>query len=213
MNTYHETKLGKLYLEDAKEILPTLEEGSVDLVITDPPYPKEYQYTYQYLAEYCPRIMKRGSSLLTIVPHYSIPSVIVYFAGKLKYRWMLCMNQFEGSHARMAMGIEILWKPILWYVKESYPNGRGYLKDGVKIEGKAGQQKKLHKWEQDIDWCVYYIGKLTKPGDLVLDPYMGSGTVAEVCEVLDRRWIGIDIDKDSCDTTIKRLEYGKKEKI
>ena len=206
MELYFETELGKLYCGDAKDILPELEENSVDLIITDPPYLKEFLYTYGYLADLCPRLMKKGASLLTIFGHFSLEKVINYFQGKLKYRWLLCMNQFDGSHARMAMGIEVLWKPILWYVKESYPSGRGFLRDGVKIEGKSGQKKKLHKWEQDSDWCTYYVEKLSKPGDLVLDPYMGSGTTALVCEKLNRQWIGIEIDKEYCEIIKNRIQ-------
>jgi len=30
---------------------------------------------------------------------------------------------------------------MLWYVKDAYPTGKGFLKDGIKISGKAGQKK------------------------------------------------------------------------
>lgn len=40
---------------------------------------------------------------------------------------------------------------------------------------------------------------------VVLDPFMGSGTTAEVCEMLKRRWIGIDIVEKNCETIIERL--------
>jgi DNA modification methylase len=149
--------------------------------------------------------MKRGASLLTIVGHYALEEVIKKFVGKLKYRWLLCMNQFNGSHARMAMGIEVMWKPILWYVKEAYPQGRGFLRDGVEISGKAGQEKKNHKWEQDLSWCLYYIEKLTKPGDLVLDPFMGSGTVGVACKMLNRNFIGFEVEPSYCDIANKRI--------
>lgn len=189
--------INKIICGDFKEIQQFIPDECIDLVFTDPPYAKEYFHTYEYLAEYCPRMMKHGASLVTIVPHYSIPSVINVFDGKLKYRWMLCLNQFDGSHARMAMGIEVTWKPMLWYVKGSYPLGLGFLTDGIKIIGSDGQNKKLHKWEQDLSWCEYYIRKLTLVGDTVLDPYIGSGTVAVACKKLGRNFIGIDIDANS----------------
>jgi hypothetical protein len=53
--------------------------------------------------------MKYGASLMTIVGHYALETVMQYFSGRLKYRWMVCINQFEGKHARMAMGIEVMW--------------------------------------------------------------------------------------------------------
>ena len=117
------------------------------------------------------------------------------------------MNQFGGSHARMAMGIEVMWKPMLWYVKDAYPSGRGFLRDGIEITGKAGQKKTSgHKWEQDISWASYYIEKLTKPNDVVLDPYMGSGTVAEACVRLNRNYIGFEISKEYCEIANKRIQ-------
>ena len=47
----------------------------------------------------------------------------------------------------------------------------------------------------------------TCKGDIVLDPFGGSGTTFDVCERLDRHWIGMEIE--SCDVIIERLE-GKK---
>jgi DNA modification methylase len=117
------------------------------------------------------------------------------------------MNQFNGSHPRMAMGIEVMWKPMLWYVKDAYPQGRGFLRDGIEITGKNGQTKSSgHKWEQDITWAEYYIKKLTNEGDIVLDPYMGSGTVAEVCIKLKRRYIGFEINKEYWDLSNERID-------
>jgi len=42
--------------------------------------------------------------------------------------------------------------------------------------------------------------------NLVLDPFLGSGTTAVACERLGRRWIGIEISKDYCDIAVKRIE-------
>ena len=115
--------LNNIICGDCLEVMKELPDNCADLVFTDPPYPKEFQYCYQYLADEAPRVMKDGASLMTIVGHYAIPDVIKIFDGKLKYRWTMCMNQFKGSHARMAMGVEVTWKPILWYVKRAYPSG------------------------------------------------------------------------------------------
>lgn len=47
------------------------------------------------------------------------------------------------------------------------------------------------------------VGMSTNPGDLVLDPFGGSGTTFDVCERLGRHWVGIEIG--SCDAIIERL--------
>lgn len=204
-------KSNMIYNMDFKDGVKFLSTDSIDLVFTDPPYPKQYFYTYEYLAQYCPAIMKQGASLIVIAAHFSLENIIKTFDGKLKFRWINCMSQFNGQHPRMAMGIEVMWKPMLWYVKGSYPQGRGYLRDGVEIVGKNGQKKPSgHKWEQDIDWALYYIERLTKEGDVVLDPYIGSGTVAEACLKLKRRYIGFEIDPMYYKMCLDRIEECKK---
>jgi DNA modification methylase len=47
---------------------------------------------------------------------------------------------------------------------------------------------------------------LSKPGDVVLDCFIGSGTTADVAQNLGRRWIGCDINKGAIQTTAKRLQ-------
>ena len=190
---------------DCLEVMRRLQENSVNLVLTDPPYPREFQYCYKHLADTTPRIMKRGASLITLLGHYALEEVMEIFKGKLKYRWLFCMNQESGKHARMAMGIEVTWKPALWYVKEAYPQGRGFIKDMLYITGADGQNKKLHKWEQDISWAQFFVEKLTNEGDTVLDPFGGSGTTAIACLNANRRYILIKKEKEYIDIINKRI--------
>lgn len=204
-NIYFQTDRGILYCGDCLEIMKQFPENSVGLVLVDPPYPKKYSYTYDYLADCSPKIMKSGASLIVVIEHYALPNIIEKFNGKLKYRWIFCMNQEEGSHPRMAMGIEVMWKPILWYVKKAYPHGRGFIKDMVRITQKDGVTKKYHKWQQSVQWAEFFISKLTKENNLILDPFIGSGTTAVACERLNRRWIGIEINPEYCEIAKQRI--------
>lgn len=192
-----------LFHGDSQYMPLMIPENNIDLVFTDPPYPKKYKHTFQYLADYCPDLMKDGASLVTITPHYLLPEVIEMFKDRLKYRWILNMDQEDGQHPRMAMGIEVMWKPMLWYVKRAYPSGRGFLRDKVKIPKPS---KEHHEWEQSIEWCMYYIERLCPKGGLVLDPYVGSGTTAIACKLLGRNFIGIDNDKNALAITLQRLK-------
>ena len=51
----------------------------------------------------------------------------------------------------------------------------------------------------------WFIRLFTKPGDLVLDPFMGSGTTLFVAKLLDRSAVGIDTDRTYCQTVEKML--------
>jgi DNA modification methylase len=205
MELAYETKLGKLYLGNANESRGVVSD--IDLVFTDPPYPRKFMSCYVILSWLYPDLMKVGASLITIVGHYALEDVIGIFEsdGKLKFRWIFDLDQEADQHARMAMGIEVMWKPMLWYVKEKFPRERnyGFMKDKITI---PKRDKSLHKWQQSIVWCYDIIQKITKENELVCDPFVGSGTVPLACEMLNRRWVGIDIDEKAINTTIERLK-------
>lgn len=52
--------------------------------------------------------------------------------------------------------------------------------------------------------------KSTDEGDLVLDPFMGSGTTGLVAKELNRNYIGFDINKEYVDFANERIENGDK---
>ena len=49
----------------------------------------------------------------------------------------------------------------------------------------------------------------TRPGDTVLDPFIGSGTTGMVARNLGRRWLGIELNPDYCNLVLKRIEAGQ----
>lgn len=197
---YPDDYIDKIICGDARDILKGIPDNSIDLVFTDPPYPKKYLSCFEILANECPRIMRDKASLVTLLGHYELEQVIKIFDGKLKYRWELNMQQFDGTHPRMLMGIEVMWKPALWYVKGSYPSGRGFLRDGVPVT----QSKISHDWEQDIAWSDYYIPRLC-PSGIVLDPFCGSGTFLLSAKKFGLHYIGIDISEEYCEIARNRL--------
>jgi len=58
------------------------------------------------------------------------------------------------------------------------------------------------KPEKIVKWLVEY---LSKPNDLVLDPFLGSGTTAVVAKRLGRRFIGIEVSREYCEMARRRL--------
>jgi DNA modification methylase len=56
------------------------------------------------------------------------------------------------------------------------------------------QDKSHHEWGHGLEEIQYYIDTATEPGDLVVDPCVGGGTVAVACKRSGRRFIGTELD-------------------
>jgi len=181
-----------------------LPEGEFQLILTDPPYPRVMaEPCFRLLAERSHDLLGEHGSLVAIVPHYLLSKTIQVMAtSPLKYRWIYNMDQEDGPHPRMAMGIEVCWKPILHYVKGTFPARKGFIRDKVPI---PNPEKDLHEWQQAESWAKYFIEKFTQPGDTILDPFVGTGTVATVALKLDRNVVGIDTDNTMLEKTWQRL--------
>jgi site-specific DNA-methyltransferase (adenine-specific) len=63
----------------------------------------------------------------------------------------------------------------------------------------------MHPNEKPIDLPGRFISWHTVPGDLVLDPFMGSGTTLRAAKDLGRKAIGIEIEERYCEIAAKRL--------
>lgn len=73
--------------------------------------------------------------------------------------------------------------------------------------------KKLHKWQKPIGLLKRIIGASSNPGDIVLDPFMGSGTTGAACIQLGRNFIGIEIDKKTFSIAKKRIKEAERQLV
>jgi len=186
---------------DFRDVLSDIEDESVDLIFTDPPYAAENISDYGDLAILGKRVLKPGGSLLCYVGHYAIPDVTAIMGEHLRYWWLLAIKH-GGSTARLpGKWVFVEWKPVLWYVKEKL-NGREYIADHIQS---VPPTKDLHEWEQGIVEANYYIEHLTQPGDTVLDPFCGSGTTIIAAMKLGRIGIGVERDDERANTARAKI--------
>ena len=82
-----------------------------------------------------------------------------------------------------------------------YPSSVQYFNSVSNTNG-----KRLHPTQKPTDLLEYLIKTYTLENETVLDIFMGSGTVGEVCNELDRSFVGIELNKDYFDIAKKRIE-------
>lgn len=84
--------------------------------------------------------------------------------------------------------------------------------DNAKIWEFAPQNpSRFHPTQKPVGLMVKQLELYTKPGDLVLDPYSGSGTTAIACHITGRRFICIESSRFYCEKSVERLNKVQKQ--
>lgn len=185
----------ELICGDCIEVMRGIADGSVDAVITDPPYGVDF----------------RGAAWDTFIPQWinearRVAPIVAFTAGILtlwdypRPDWICCWYR-EASNSRSRLGGFSHWTPIVVY-------GRPYIKvDSIKLH--AIQHAYPHgfphpspKPEALMRWLV---NGCTAPDMTVLDPFMGSGTTGAACIQTGRDFIGIEISEEYFRIAEKRI--------
>jgi len=186
---------------DFLDCIKNLPDDSTPLIFTDPPYDEGSIPFYGALAQEAARILKPGGSLIAYAGHYALPRILSDMNQYLRYWWMLALEH-GGQSARLpGKWVMVEWKPLVWYVKLRRSSNE-YVADLFKSHQPS---KTEHECQQDTSEADYYIERLTQPGDLVVDPFVGSGTTLVAALESGRRAWGCDSDKTAIRISRNRL--------
>lgn len=72
-------------------------------------------------------------------------------------------------------------------------------------------RERCHPNEKPVQLMQWCVETLSRAGDSILDPFMGSGTTGVACARLGRRFIGIEIDPGYFDIACRRIEAAQKQ--
>ena len=186
------------FLTDYKQ----LGENSVDAIITDPPYVKEWLHNYEPFAKAAAYVLKPGGFLITYVGHIHIDQILDQIRQHLDYYWIACLKHAGTISAVHSRSVQCWFKPILIFQKPPRTKPKRYFNDYIQGSGK---EKDAHIWQQGEEELRQIFEPFTDPGDVVLDPFMGSGTVISMAHKMGRIGIGFDIDKDNVEIVKGRL--------
>ena len=193
----------KLIRADIRDGLAEIEDNSVDFIITDPPYPKEFLPLYEDLSKVAARVLKDGGSLICMTGQSYLPDVIQLLSTEIRYHWCLCYLTPGGQSAQLFQRrVNTFWKPLLWFVKGNYS---GDWTGDVLKSPVNDNDKRFHEWGQSFAGVKDIVERLTNPNDVILDPFLGGGTTGVVSVTCGRKFIGVDVEQSCIDTTLNRL--------
>jgi len=189
---------------DCNEGMDDLQACSVDHIFTDPPYVKDQYYqAYSTLFKHAGRILKPSGYLFTYCPQYRFDEIFgMLQASGLKYYWMVPQLNLSETGMVYQRNAICLYKPILIFQKE--PMRKCPLPFTDVIRG--NKQKNYHIWQQDINDVLGLLCRFAVPGEMVLDPFTGSGTTLLAAKLLGLDYIGFEIDPDTYRIACQRLE-------
>lgn len=176
-------------LGDFREVLADVPDGSVDLILTDPPYPSEFLPLWSGLGELAARVLRPGGLLAAMSGRTHLPDVMARLGEHLPYRWTMAYLMPGRASVVHARAVSTQWKPILVYGSSETVRFHDVVSSD---EG----DKSHHDWGQSESGMRALVAALAEPGAVVLDPFMGAGTtgVAAIRDGYCSRFIGVDID-------------------
>lgn len=215
----------QLYCGDCLEILPTLGAGSVDAVITDPPYGESETH-----ASHLSKVVLRNGERARRALHFAGLSgnVLVEIANSwccVAKRWVVFSCEWKHAHLLDEAGLLVrlgIWrKPdgapqftgdrpgTGWEAiaichrpgKKSWNGGGSHAFWNVPKHGVTG-----HPTEKPLKLVKSLVDDFTNYGEIVLDPFMGSGTTGVACVRTGRRFIGIELEPRYFDIAVKRIK-------
>jgi len=220
---YYERDGITIYHGDCREILPTL--PSVDLVLTDPPY---QSLDANVLAGTTTRLVARngkrlsadddgwfstmGSETILVILEMCRqllrPSGALYVFADVKSGLALFPGWTRNVIVwdKQSIGMGYAWRRMHEWIAYQ-PMATHRLRDQSlgDIIRCPSLPDKCHPTEKPTAVVSPLIQNSTDPGDLILDPFMGSGTTLRAAKDLGRKAIGIEIEERYCEIAAKRL--------
>ena len=229
----YKSKQGTLFNVDCMELLKSLPNESIDLIVTDPPYPttargsagnsggmlqkdinkKGQVFTHNNIdcSMYAPefyRLLKDGSHCYVMTNHINLIKMLNTFTD-CGFHFIKSLVWDKGNKI-MGQYYMSQFEYILFFRK-----GKGVkinncgISDILTVPNKKTKDedgKNLHDTEKPVELMRILIENSTQPNDIVIDPFVGVGSTALACIKSNRRFMCCELDNKYCNIAKNRIE-------
>ena len=222
----------KLYNDDCIKKFATMPRNKVDAIITDPPYNISRDNNFKTMnragidfgewdkdfdlvdwIKYCEPVLKKGGNIV-IFNSWKNMSYIVdelernNFEVKDLIRWEKTNPMPRNRDRRFITDYEV----AVWAVKKGGKWTFNRLSETYErpeiVCGVTSKKEKIdggHPTQKPVEVMEWLIKRLSNENDIILDPFMGSGSTGVACKNTNRKFIGIELNKDYYNIAMKRL--------
>jgi len=184
-----------IYNADCRDILPLLEPGSVDLVLTDPPYGcGKADWDALFPLQWYGQCRRLGVMIVIITGSAGLKDSVHLvgedFVDVIAARNLNGMTRSPIGFGNWLAAVVALGKP------RRGPNAFDFV-----IRG----DKPRHPSPKPIEYILKLVERISSPGQVILHPFLGSGTTTRASKNLGRCCIGIEVNEEYCQLAIERL--------
>lgn len=201
-----EEYLNQIITGDAREIAGRIPDESVSFIFTDPVY--ENVDDYRWLAETAARVLKPGGACLAWCGNAKQYEVQPVMSEYLRFVMPLTYTKIAKAYRAFFYKTFLWTTPCLWFQKGAH--NHEWLVDTVidhcnAIVSTDTPPKETYKWHKNPEAYIRWLQAFTKPGDVVYDPFTGSGSLPVECKRLGRNFIASEMKPDIADMARRRL--------
>ena len=217
----------KLYCDDCLNIMKQIENESIDLIVTDPPYLIKYktnrrknkdhdfcseilnddneQLIIDYIKE-CYRILKNNTAMYMFCNCDKVDffkQELENAGFKIKNMIIWVKNNWTAGDLKAQFGKQY---EIIFLVNKGRKCFNGKRITDVWMFDKISGKKQLHQNQKPVDLLKQCILKHSDENDIIFDGFMGSGSTGVACIETGRKFIGVELDKKYFEIAKERIE-------
>jgi site-specific DNA-methyltransferase (adenine-specific) len=211
ISPYYTDEYVTIYNSDCRQLLKAMPDDAVDLVLTDPPYGigenSRRQRSRGKLAhptDYGEYNWDKKIDRETIDDILRVGKNAIIFGGNYYANWLpprSCWLVWDKDNTGDFADCELAWTSFRTAVRKFRWRWNGMLQEDMKHK-----EKRVHPTQKPAALMSWILTKYTSPGELILDPFLGSGTTAMCAKELGRRCIGIEIEERYCELAARRCQ-------
>ena len=209
---------------DCLERMKEIESGSVDMILTDPPYGMDFQSNRRVVKnkfskihndnnidwlpkfiDECYRVMSDNSAFYCFCSWHKIDEFKreIQKLFKIKNLIVWVKNNHGSGDLKGAYAPK---HEFVIYAHKGRSIFRNKRAPDVMEYPKIHSSKLLHPTEKNINMLELFIGNNSDDSGMILDPFMGSGTTGVAAKNLNRNFIGIELDEGYFNIAKERIE-------
>ena len=217
----------KLYCDDCLNIMKQIENESIDLIVTDPPYLIKYKTNYrknkdhdfcseilnddneQLIIDYireCYRILKNNTAMYMFCNCDKVDffkQELENAGFKIKNMIIWVKNNWTAGDLKAQFGKQY---EIIFLVNKGRKCFNGKRITDVWMFDRISGKKQLHQNQKPVDLLKQCILKHSDENDIIFDGFMGSGSTGVACIETNRKFIGVELDKKYFEIAKERIE-------